>query len=86
MQIAILTPFPGTPLYDRLLAEGRLIEPERWDLCTLFDVNYRPRKMSVEELRSGIRWLRLYGAEETAARRRPFFTGLRRRPEPRPAA
>jgi radical SAM superfamily enzyme YgiQ (UPF0313 family) len=88
VQITILTPFPGTPLYDRLLAEGRLIEPERWDLCTLFDVNYRPKKMSVEELRSGIRWLteRLYSAEEKAARRKPFFAGLRRRPDHRPAA
>jgi radical SAM superfamily enzyme YgiQ (UPF0313 family) len=88
VQITILTPFPGTPLYDRLLAEGRLLEPERWDLCTLFDVNYRPRGMSVEELRAGIRWLteRLYSTEETAARRKAFFAGLRRRPDPCPAA
>lgn len=89
VQITILTPFPGTPLYDRLLAKGRIIEAERWDLCTLFDVNYRPKKMSVEELRGGIRWLteRLYRAEETAARRKPFFEGLRRRwPDHRPAA
>jgi radical SAM superfamily enzyme YgiQ (UPF0313 family) len=88
VQITILTPFPGTPLYDRLLAEGRLIEPERWDLCTLFDVNYRPRRMSVEELRGGIRWLteRLYSTEETATRRKAFFAGLRRRPDPCPTA
>ncbi len=88
VQITILTPFPGTPLYDRLLAEGRIIEPERWDLCTLFDVNYVPKKMSVDELRGGIRWLtgRLYSAEETAARRKPFFAGLRPRPDHRPAA
>jgi len=88
VQSTILTPFPGTPLYDRLLAEGRIIEPERWDLCTLFDANYVPKKMSVEELRGGIRWLtdRLYSAEETAARRKPFFAGLRRRPHDRPAA
>jgi radical SAM superfamily enzyme YgiQ (UPF0313 family) len=87
VQITILTPFPG-PLYDRLLAEGRLVEPERWDLCTLFDVNYRPKKMSIEELRSGMRWLteRLYSAEETAARRKPFFAGLRGHPDHRPAA
>jgi radical SAM superfamily enzyme YgiQ (UPF0313 family) len=88
VQITILTPFPGTPLYDRLLAEGRILEPERWELCTLFDVNYVPKKMSVEELRGGIRWLteRLYSAEETAARRKPFFEGLRGRPDHRPAA
>ncbi len=27
VQITILTPFPGTPLYDRLLKEGRLLQP-----------------------------------------------------------
>ena len=80
VQITILTAFPGTPLHERLLAEGRILEPGRWELCTLFDVNYRPKRMSVEDLRSGIRWLteRLYNDECTEARRRPFFEGLRR--------
>ncbi len=79
VQITVLTPFPGTPLYDRLLREGRLLEPERWDLCTLFDVNYRPARMTVEELREGMYWLaeRLYGADCLERRRRPFFEGLR---------
>ena len=27
VQITVLTPFPGTRLYDRLLAEGRLLYP-----------------------------------------------------------
>jgi radical SAM superfamily enzyme YgiQ (UPF0313 family) len=27
VQITVLTPFPGTPLYDRFLAEGRIVEP-----------------------------------------------------------
>ena len=40
MQITVLTPFPGTRLYDRLLAEGRLLYPGAWDRCTLFDVNF----------------------------------------------
>src|SRR5262249_6120084 len=40
VQITVLTPFPGTPLYERLLTEGRILQPGRWDLCTLFDVNY----------------------------------------------
>src|SRR5439155_1610622 len=51
VQITVLTPFPGTPLYDRLLREGRLLEPERWDLCTLFDVNYLPANMTPGQLR-----------------------------------
>jgi radical SAM superfamily enzyme YgiQ (UPF0313 family) len=82
VQITVLTPFPGTPLYDRLLREGRLLRPGRWDLCTLFDVNYVPRDMTPEELREGIYWLaeRLYSADGLAQRRRPFFEALARRP------
>ena len=46
VQITVLTAFPGTPLYARLVREGRVLEPGRWDLCTLFDVNYEPRGMT----------------------------------------
>ena len=83
VQITILTPFPGTPLYDRLLHEGRLLQPERWELCTLFDVNYRPKHMTPEELRAGIYWLteRLYSEECLMKRRRPFFDNLWRQHE-----
>ena len=60
---------------DRLLAEGRLLYPGAWDCCTLFDVNFRPSHMTVEELRDGMYWLteRLYSAECVERRRRPFF-------------
>jgi radical SAM superfamily enzyme YgiQ (UPF0313 family) len=80
VQITVLTPFPGTPLYDRLLREGRLLEAERWELCTLFDVNYIPKGMTPEQLRAGMRWLteRLYSQECTEERRGPFFDNLRR--------
>lgn len=79
VQITVLTPFPGTPLYDRLLAEGRLLQPERWDLCTLFDVNYHPAGMTPEELRRGVYWLaeRLYTEDCLLQRRRPFFEGMK---------
>ena len=85
VQITILTAFPGTPLYDRLRAEGRVLEDERWDLCTLFDVNYQPKRMSVDELRAGMRLLstELYAREALDRRRQPFFANLRRR---RPSA
>jgi len=78
VQITVLTPFPGTPLYDRLLREGRILQPGRWDLCTLFDVNYEPQGMSVEQLRAGIRWLtqKLYSEHALLRRRRPFFERL----------
>jgi radical SAM superfamily enzyme YgiQ (UPF0313 family) len=88
VQITVLTAFPGTPLYARLLAEGRVLEPGRWDLCTLFDVNYKPSDMSPRELQEGIYWLteRLYGDECTAFRRQGFFSNLRRQLRRRPHA
>jgi radical SAM superfamily enzyme YgiQ (UPF0313 family) len=81
VQITVLTPFPGTPLYDRLLREGRLIDPRRWDFCTLFDVNYVPKRMTPDELRQGMYWLaeRLYCEERQTRRRQRFFEGVAHR-------
>lgn len=82
VQITFLTAFPGTPLYARLLAEGRIIREKAWELCTLFDINIQPKNMSVAELQSGFMSLarRLYSAEETSERRRGFVRRLRRSP------
>jgi radical SAM superfamily enzyme YgiQ (UPF0313 family) len=78
VQITVLTPFPGTPLYARLLREGRILGPGRWDLCTLFDVNYAPRNMTADQLREGMYWLaeQLYNENNLIARRKPFFDEL----------
>lgn len=75
VQITVMTAFPGTPLYARLRREGRLLAPEAWETCTLFDINYRPAKMSVAELRAGLVDLshKIYSAEFTEQRRRRFF-------------
>jgi radical SAM superfamily enzyme YgiQ (UPF0313 family) len=91
VQITVLTPFPGTPLYARLLREGRILAPGRWDLCTLFDVNYVPRNMTVDQLQDGMYWLaeRLYSENSLLSRRKPFFDELwrqRERAEDDPAA
>jgi radical SAM superfamily enzyme YgiQ (UPF0313 family) len=74
VQITLLTPFPGTPLYDRLRRADRLLDETAWERCTLFDVNYRPQPMSIEELREGFHDLaaRLYGQEQTRWRRENF--------------
>lgn len=81
VQITVLTAFPGTPLYDRLLRENRIIKPNRWDLCTLFDVNHQPGGMTVEQLREGMYWLseRLYSEACTRHRREHFFQSFRHR-------
>ncbi len=74
VQITVLTPFPGTILYDQLARDKRLLKPVFWDECTLFDVTYTPLRMSVEELRAGFHRLmkELYSPEETAGRRAAF--------------
>ena len=48
-----LTPFPGTPLYRRLEAEGRLLYDEWWmdPRYTYNDVPFRPLRLEPEELR-----------------------------------
>ena len=70
VQYTVLTPFPGTPLYARLDREGRLLQKRFWDRCTLFDVTFRPKRMTVEELEAGLRWLfrETYTRRETEAR------------------
>jgi radical SAM superfamily enzyme YgiQ (UPF0313 family) len=78
VQITVLTPFPGTPLYDRLAAEGRLLEPAAWERCTLFDVNFVPRQMSPQRLHEGLKQLarRLYEPAFVEHRRQRFIREL----------
>jgi radical SAM superfamily enzyme YgiQ (UPF0313 family) len=85
VQITILTAFPGTPLYVRLVKEGRILSPGRWELCTLFDLNHEPGNMSVGQLREGMYWLaeRLYNEDSLLKRRKPFFEQFWRAPQPR---
>jgi len=80
VQITVLTPFPGTPMYDRFLADGRLLEPEAWERCTLFDVNFRPKHMSPEFLQQNLVELgrRLYTEDERVRRRSAFHEHRRR--------
>lgn len=77
-QITVLTPFPGTPLYERLRREGRIIEDRAWHKCTLFDVNFVPRNMSPDDLQDGLVSLarRVYEPEFIQRRRRRFFENL----------
>jgi radical SAM superfamily enzyme YgiQ (UPF0313 family) len=82
VQVTVLTPFPGTALYRRLHAEGRLLRDRFWDRCTLFDVNFVPKRMSVEELEQGLEYLMstLYTADEVQRRRRVYLeTALQNR-------
>jgi radical SAM superfamily enzyme YgiQ (UPF0313 family) len=75
VQITVQTAFPGTPLYDRLLREDRVLREDAWELCTLFDVNFKPANMTVAELETGFRNLleKLYHLDATNERRGKFF-------------
>jgi radical SAM superfamily enzyme YgiQ (UPF0313 family) len=79
VQVTILTPFPGTALYRRLQAEGRLLGEKFWDRCTLFDVNFVPKRMSVADLEQGFESLmkNLYSPEESRRRRLQYVAAMR---------
>ena len=48
----ILTPYPGTALYARMAAEGRVVH-RQWDLYDTRHVVYRPARLAPEVLEAG---------------------------------
>ena len=60
-----LTPFPATPLYDRLEKAGRLERPKHWLDFAQFVMAHKPAKMSIEEARRETihAWSRSYSPE-----------------------
>ena len=82
VQVTFMTAFPGTPLYARLKREGRILRDRAWELCTLFDINFQPKNMSVAELQNGFLGLakQLYSAGETHERRANFKRRLKTSP------
>jgi radical SAM superfamily enzyme YgiQ (UPF0313 family) len=48
----VLTPFPGTSLYEQLKEEGRIANTD-WSRYSMGHVVYQPRKMTAEQLRLG---------------------------------
>lgn len=55
---AMQTPYPGTPLYQRLHDEGRLLQPRWWlDDHSHDHPLYRPRRMTRQQLHEGWQWI-----------------------------
>ena len=52
---AILTPYPGTRLYEQYTREDRIIS-RNWDLYDMNHVVFKPRGMSLEQLQEGHDW------------------------------
>jgi radical SAM superfamily enzyme YgiQ (UPF0313 family) len=51
----ILTPYPGTPLFRQLEAEGRILHRD-WDKYDTAHVVFEPKHMSAEQLDRGYAW------------------------------
>ncbi len=67
----ILTPYPGTPLFRRMEAEGRLLHKD-WSRYDTAHVVFQPKHMTPGELAQGYSWLyrRLF-SHASIWRRRP---------------
>jgi radical SAM superfamily enzyme YgiQ (UPF0313 family) len=67
----ILTPYPGTPLFAQMQAEGRITH-RNWDLYDTAHVVFQPLHMSAAELDQGYAWCydRLF-SHRSIWRRRP---------------
>jgi radical SAM superfamily enzyme YgiQ (UPF0313 family) len=68
-RFAIVTPFPGTPLYERLQSEGRVLT-QNWELYDGQHVVFQPSRMSIQELEEGTKkaWKSAYSWPNIARR------------------
>ena len=51
----ILTPYPGTPLFEQMQAEGRILHRD-WTRYDTGHVVFQPRQMTVDQLADGYAW------------------------------
>jgi radical SAM superfamily enzyme YgiQ (UPF0313 family) len=66
----VLTPYPGTPLYQRLDAQGRILTRDWRKYNGRTDLVFQPNQMSAEELLAGYRYAnrRFYSLRSVAKR------------------
>jgi radical SAM superfamily enzyme YgiQ (UPF0313 family) len=55
--LSILTPFRGSDAYQKMEADNRLLAERGWEFYNGYNVTFRPRNMSPEELLSAHRQL-----------------------------
>lgn len=71
MTAHILTPYPGTVLYKRLLAEGRITDFDTSRYNTS-NVVFQPKQITADELKAGYTWLyREFYSLKNIVRRKP---------------
>ncbi|MBU2649373.1 MAG: B12-binding domain-containing radical SAM protein [Bacteroidetes bacterium] len=85
MQVTVLTPLPGTVLYDRLKTQNRLLYtnyPKDWERCTTTQLTYKPLHMDPDEFNAITTesWEKLYNSK-ALTRRIIKTTKMTRNPE-----
>ena len=72
----ILTPLPGTALFEQMKRQGRILD-EDWSRYTFWDVVYRPKHMTADQLAQGVAYVydRFYSEENSKIR----LANIRRR-------
>ena len=65
----LLTPYPATPLYDKLAAAGRLTRPRHWLEFKPFTMAHSPLGLSAEQAEAEVRqaWKESYSPRATAS-------------------
>ena len=63
----LMTPYPATPLYDRLMAQGRLTRPKHWLDFRPFRMAYTPENITIEQAEAEVHaaWTESYSPENT---------------------
>jgi radical SAM superfamily enzyme YgiQ (UPF0313 family) len=64
---SLMTPFPSTPLYQRLLKAGRLERPKHWLDSDLFTMSFTPENITQAQAEAEVReaWTRAYSPKAT---------------------
>jgi radical SAM superfamily enzyme YgiQ (UPF0313 family) len=65
----LLTPYPATPLYERLALAGRLTRPKHWLEFKPFSMGFSPSAISIEQVEAEVReaWKWSYAPETNAS-------------------
>jgi len=75
--LSVLTPFPGTPVYQKYQAAGRILEDRGWEFYNGYNVAFQPKEMTPEELLEAHRdlWREAFSLRYSLKRIvRAFFT------------
>jgi radical SAM superfamily enzyme YgiQ (UPF0313 family) len=79
-QINILSVYPGTRLYSRLKAEGRILD-EDWQRRSHDKVSFVPKQMAAETLLQGYYWVmnKVFSLDSISKRLKGFWQGQKRK-------